>query len=628
MSSPSAINRRYAPGQKVLVATSARFSSLVNKHGYPPGEGDTPEERKGPYLYVYAEVLKLHFEDIAVFYTVKRGDTDSEERADANDMEPIPTERGEQAAQRASQTTAFDTDSPDTSTALRRQSRRGSMPYSDNKLTQCMQNICFTLAVPFLWAGAFWSYARTNFIAPCRRFTSMMIHTQARAFLYGQEPYGCRFRLTLVNIVVLCSVWYMFIDQARIAWFPPNADAPLAVSNFVVWLILVLELLFEVFIRPEGYKFLVVSDKAYSPRTARYINRFHLIIETVSLLSFAAEFWCLFDSSYSCSDAIPFSFHSSALKAALGPTRLDAFYGRAYFALIRLRVFGLVRHWKKMWIATTFATRIRYVSRNKAVTPTAVLNDVKNAMVPYGAGKVPTVSNDETKLSKAARQKKDNYAQLTNASTMGTALMITNSYRSLVILWVIVGLFPILTSLLTQATNTDALDMTLLLEESNLIANNEAIPTCAFFLGSVYTWIASVVSPDANRNGASAYLVAFDIQPLRCQYLLPPDFTSFTQAACQFAAGFVEGVLEGDPEELDYYLYLQGRVETICGAWLTIGDNLDPNFIASALGIRRGTILFYDRRQIADFTDTTGATTTETFSVTTAFDESFTLEIT
>jgi hypothetical protein len=69
-------------------------------------------------------------------------------------------------------------------------------------------------------------------------------------------------------------------------------------------------------------------------------------------------------------------------------------------------VFGLVRHWKNMWIHNTFIT----------MTPTGL-----KAMV----GK-----QNHTHVIEA--EEKD--MGLTNAANIGTALMVINSHRALIIL--------------------------------------------------------------------------------------------------------------------------------------------------------------------------------------------------
>lgn len=173
---------------------------------------------------------------------------------------------------------------------------------------------------------------------------------------------------------------------------------------------LVVELFCEVFIRPDGYQSLLMSEKAYAPSTARFMNRFHLCGEAVALITFVPEFICLL-SSYECGDRPKFSLFNALFTSVLGPTRLASFYGRGFLALIRFRVFGLVRHWKKMWIHNTFVTMRA--------------TGVKAVVAPY-KGAPPQ------KIDPMEEEEKDR--GLTNASNIGTALMVINSHRALVIL--------------------------------------------------------------------------------------------------------------------------------------------------------------------------------------------------
>lgn len=187
---------------------------------------------------------------------------------------------------------------------------------------------------------------------------------------------------------------------------------------------LVIELLFEVFIRPDGYKSLITSEKAYSPNTVRYINSFHLLIESLSLALFIPEFLCLWSSAYSCGDRPGFSYFNAVYMAVLGPHRSDAFFGRAYFALVRLRVFGLVRHWKKMWINNTFVS-MRWKAPSGGI--------FSGLLMPNHNPKVaPHQSMDKKSDNTIDQTGKSN--SLINASNIGTALMVTNSHRSLIIL--------------------------------------------------------------------------------------------------------------------------------------------------------------------------------------------------
>jgi hypothetical protein len=119
-----------------------------------------------------------------------------------------------------------------------------------------------------------------------------------------------------------------------------------------VWGFLALELIFEWLIRPSNYHQLVASDKAYAPSTARHINSFHLVCESIALALFIPEFECL--GTGVCGKRIPFSGVDAALNAILGPSRAKSVLGRFCIALNSFRIFGLVRHWKTMWINRTF----------------------------------------------------------------------------------------------------------------------------------------------------------------------------------------------------------------------------------------------------------------------------------
>ena len=56
--------------------------ALVNKYGYPENKGKKEEHKLGPFVYVIAEVVKIHFKESARHYTVARADTGALVRAD------------------------------------------------------------------------------------------------------------------------------------------------------------------------------------------------------------------------------------------------------------------------------------------------------------------------------------------------------------------------------------------------------------------------------------------------------------------------------------------------------------------------------------------------------------------
>ena len=117
-----------------------------------------------------------------------------------------------------------------------------------------------------------------------------------------------------------------------------------------MWAILLIELVFEVLIRPSNYYSLIKSDKAFAPSTARYINRFHLVCESLALALFIPTASC--SMAQTCSNS--FNMSTSALWSLTSTEDWEAAVGRLALGLTFLRAFGLVRHWKQMWIDFTF----------------------------------------------------------------------------------------------------------------------------------------------------------------------------------------------------------------------------------------------------------------------------------
>lgn len=118
-------------------------------------------------------------------------------------------------------------------------------------------------------------------------------------------------------------------------------------------MILAVELIFEFVIRPSNYYELMRSDKAFAPSTARYINWFHVVCEVVSLLLFIPQMPCAF-SMDQCGLRRPFSLINATLLSISSTNNLKSAAGRFYLGLTYFRAFGLVRHWKQMWINHTF----------------------------------------------------------------------------------------------------------------------------------------------------------------------------------------------------------------------------------------------------------------------------------
>jgi hypothetical protein len=197
-----------------------------------------------------------------------------------------------------------------------------------------------------------------------------------------------------------------------------------------------LELFTEWIIRPKDYVELTASDRAYAPSTARCINGFHLFFEILALAMFIPEFVCL--NQGDCSARTPWSGIDVSLSAVLGPTKWDSVLGRLFFGFRTLRIFGLVRHWKKMWINHTFrdnrshkgAFRNLFLVNSNAEP----YNKLHNRFSRKRKAKIADeYQADEESLERASLANKDNEEdhRLKQAATIGTALMVVNSHRAL-----------------------------------------------------------------------------------------------------------------------------------------------------------------------------------------------------
>ena len=200
-------------------------------------------------------------------------------------MEPIRTVAGEEAARKAAREYI----------SSQEEDEEGLDNMDEGEMTgrmkcwRVLESVCVILLLPFLWL-----YDCFVFVIGARLFRicqALFVATrrQAHLFLNGMNPYQCSAKITAVNLTVLCSFWYMFIDQARLAFMPVDADYTLAIINCVIWTILVIELIFEVFIRPDDFGELIVSDKAFTPTTVRFISFLHLAIEFISLIFFCSR---------------------------------------------------------------------------------------------------------------------------------------------------------------------------------------------------------------------------------------------------------------------------------------------------------------------------------------------------
>lgn len=569
-------------------------------------------------------------------------------------MEPFKNSRGEQAALRAATQSSIMSPDPN----VRQSGPLNVNQQNRNACFRCLNTCCMFLCMPILWLFDCFLYLMGEYVCRCCNRFYQATKRQAKLCLNGKKPWMCSVRLTSVNVVVACSTWYMFSDQARLAFFPSNADDALARVNFVVFCILMTELLFEVFIRPDGYQDLIISDKAYAPTTVRFINFFHLIVESVSLLCFIPEFYCMFSPTMRCDEKLNFSFFNAALMGVVGPTSLDSFYGKAYFALIRFRVFGLVRHWKKMWINNTFinmrwkAAHGFFSGSTKQVTP---LKDKLRNQHHHHSHKAKKEETEEGKKKESV---------LTNASNIGTALMVTNSYRVLIMLCAIVGIFPALASISNKTTvNKTSTEMTEQLQATNLLVTDNSFASCGFQIDSVASWVLSLTPSEdwsllsANTN---TFLLSLSISPNYClqafdvvadqnqtesssnSYILQGVCEVLRENYNETADVLVDAVelLAPQIERPNNAAYTRSFLEKHCKVWDLTGGLSTAEEIADTTDLRAGAVTVVESTQVmGNYTIFTASgnssgnsslssveETNVTFSVTAVFNETYAIE--
>ncbi len=526
-------------------------------------------------------------------------------------MEPLVNEAGEEAARKAATESAMATSLDDEGEV---DADNAQAEVNDGAI-KVVGNILEVVLLPF-----FLLYDLFVFVIGARLFQGAEIvfrftKRQARSFLNGLKPYVCSATVTTVDIIVFCSIWYMFIDQAKLAFFPVQADNTLAVINFIVWCILTLELGFGVFIRPDDYSTLTRSDKAFTPTTVRYISGLHLAIEAFSLAFFVPEFLCLFQSDLACDERITFSFSYSTLLAISGPTGLESFAGRLFYACTRLRVFGLVRHWKNMWLNKKYLKRGRQKELEKKIR--------------RADGDKSEKIQDESDMQHGVQRRqlvrleqKQRDVALINASNIGTALMVTNSYRALTILVMIMGVFPMITLIfLNGVVNSAPNQMVAQLQSTNAMVTVENDANCEFLVDSVRAWASSWYYRDLNLITSSTedFLISLILQPARCQ----DDFESLTVGEIKFVQSSCSAWKEhyelelGDSSSDDCIIGVLGGIE---------GDNLRS--IEQNFDLRRGNLQIEQSQSDTDIMTLADGTSFETeFQVSACFNQSHAIEI-
>jgi len=478
--------KHFKKGEKVLIALPVlsdeveprprpRFGSIggladavpkpsvapVNKYGYPKGEGKTPEERQEPHVYVLATVKHIHFREDARHYTVERADTGVCVRADTGWMEPIQQgSDAEIAAWKASQIKEVE-----------KTPRRGSVISNVS-----IKPLFVSCAKTFSWMGG-------------------AFKKQAAKIVSGSDPYRCEFSITTVNFLVMCSLIVAFLDQTKHAFFCKDADFTFAIVMFVAWIILVIELIFQVLIRPKDYQELLQNEQAYNPCTVRYIDSFHLFFEATALLLAVPDFLSIFGTNVFINSVIA-SIYATTGNASIYVTTGNVptlkhkyILGYLYFFTTRLRLFCLVRYKRNHWINAYYFDKLD-AKRTDIDLPGIVDNATTN---PKKLIKRDTNSSEDNQYEKQEEEEiNEDDELLLKAAKIGTALLLVNSHRILIFLLAMTLILPFIASASMGGPNESIYDMTKFLHQINIaVPNNASEEDCKFFNISVDSWLAA-----------------------------------------------------------------------------------------------------------------------------------------
>ena len=550
----------------------------VNKLGYPEGEGRTEAERAGPFLFVLCSVRQVHFDEDERYYTVIRGDTGTEQRAEAAWMQPITNEAAIQVALRAA--------------------RRTKLSLAEDEAAQDGRRRINALEN--------WTIASSKWLQAVYKKNRLRAKILVRKVLLGETGYAFKIRLTGINFLVLCSFSFLFLDVIDLAFLSPDADRAIAIVDFVVWFILVMELLLEFLIRPPDYSALMQSEKAFAPSTARHINVFHLVMESFALILFAPRFRCVANEDNCGTRGVIGPGLRASIDALSGDNEGLIALGRFFLGLHFLRTFGLIRHWKQVWLKSTFEDD----QANSQIIRRLLLveTDGEHADRQYRRAKKTdlekALDREEDRSGGTSKSASEEQERLKNAATIGTALMVVNSHRFLLLMLLGVSCYPIIYTF-GYRNNLDR-SLGELLSSYNTLSNSTA--DCEYLQYAVRSWLGAAATSSRRESyllttEKTDFLLWAQILPVRCSW--QRDDGVITMCGPR-----------------DFQI-------PACDVWDKTKDLIEPSDedIADELGKRAGALATF-RRTDLEFADFNATEEPVEFRTTAVFDLSHVIEFT
>ncbi|VEU33814.1 unnamed protein product [Pseudo-nitzschia multistriata] len=496
----------FSVGDKVLVnrqimniannVTVPRWKKrhMVNKSGFPETQGRTPQEKTGPFIYVACEVKTVPSDENEPYFTVERYDTGQRQRVQI-DWGMILLE--DPLAIKAAISAARMTEAGLGVSSLSRESTHENV--------SCTDRMIF--------------YYRGTVVPLCRR-TKRAGKACLVNLLHGNDPFSCKIRFTGINLLVMCSTVFLFLEVAQLAFLPADTDDICAAIGTAIWVVLVLELVFEVLIRPKDYKQLIESDKAFRPSTARYIHKFYIVGEAIALVTYIPEIFCLNYTTDVCGVIFPdgrFALPEASADAVLGPTRRDSIVGRLVMGLMGFRFFGVIRHWKQMLINQTFQPAER-----QGIEKWIIPYDPSNRRMRMRRRKMDKKEDDDETVDSEFDDDdldSDKYHEnqrLKSAANIGTALISVNCQRVLILMILSVLVLPLFYSISHQNNVSD--NMAKLLQSQNLVST-DGIRRCDYLETAIDSWLNMAIVNQPNiPDQETTYILWAQVLPVRCPF--------------------------------------------------------------------------------------------------------------
>lgn len=151
--------------------------------------------------------------------------------SDVEWMEPLKTARGEAAALRAATEASQNGSVSDRGVAATGANAGASNARGRSGFFKLAEMCAFLVLSPLLWMYDSFLQILGQRILAYGHIALFAAKRQGQLFVNGMKPFSFSMRLTTVNLLVICSTWHMFIDQARLAFLPRSADYAAAIVS-------------------------------------------------------------------------------------------------------------------------------------------------------------------------------------------------------------------------------------------------------------------------------------------------------------------------------------------------------------------------------------------------------------